>query len=90
MLPGRSNLTGRLSAWFEDAVMLNKFISETESSLSLVLDGPAGDLTISVPRLKYTGGGLTMNGEQGIVVDMPFQALRDGTAGTSFQITRAP
>jgi hypothetical protein len=87
---GRSNLTGRLQAWFEDASLLNKFLNEVESSLSVTLDGTGGDLTILVPRLKYNSGGITMQGEQGIQVDIGFQALRDNTTASNIQITRAP
>lgn len=90
VIAGRSNLTGRISAWFEDEVVLNKFMNETESSISVTLDGPAGDVTILVPRIKYTGGGVPTNGEGGLTVDLPFQALRDNTLATNLQITRVP
>lgn len=87
---GRSNLTGRVSAFFENATMFNKFINETESAIQVTLDGVAGDLVILVPRVKYTGGEIAMNGERGIMLNMPFQALLDGTTGTNLQLTRVP
>jgi hypothetical protein len=90
LLFGRSNVTGRVSAKFNDLVQLNKFINETESSLSVQLDGPNGDLTILLTRIKYSGGDLPVTGEGPVVLDMPFQALRDATAGTNIQLTRAP
>jgi hypothetical protein len=70
--------------------MYNKFLNETESALSVTLDGPAGDLTILLPRIKYSGGEVPVTGEGPVVLDMPFQALRDATAATNIQITRVP
>lgn len=88
---GRSNLTGTLSAYFENQTLLNKFINETESSLSLALTDPAGnELEIELPRIKYSGGDLPVQGEGGITMSMPFQALYDQTAGSNLVITRTP
>jgi hypothetical protein len=88
---GRAVVTGTLSAHFSTAALLDKFINETESSLELTLDDPAGaqNLTISMPRIKYTGAGIPTV-ERGIVLSMPFQALRDPTAATNIVFTRVP
>jgi hypothetical protein len=91
VIPGRSNLTGTLSAYFENLTLLNKFINETESSLEFTLgNGTTKSYTFLVPRLKYSGGSNPVKDEKGIILEMPFQALVDATTGTNFQITRIP
>lgn len=89
---GRSILTGSLSALFETEAMLNKFLAETESSLSVTLEGLAGgDLTIAVPLLKYTSADYDVsNADDGILLNMNWQALRDDSEATNMKITRIP
>lgn len=92
ILAGQSNLTGRVSAFLESEALLNKFLNETESSISLTLEGAAGgDITILVPRIKYTAGEVDVtNANDGILINLPFQALRDDTEATNLKITRVP
>lgn len=86
---GRSNLTGTLSAYFESATLLNKFINETVSSISIVLgNGTTKSYTITIPRIVYSGGDTAVSGEGPIALNMPFQALFDPTLATNIQITR--
>lgn len=90
--PGRSNLTGSVSAWFDSETMLNKFINETESSLEFTLgDGTTKSYTFLIPRIKYSGGGaVNVSGEGRIALSMPFQALYDSVEATNLKITRIP
>ena len=92
VVAGQSNLTGTVTAYFTNATLLNKFLNETESSISLTLDGASGgDLTILIPRIKYTGGELNIgNANDPVLLTLPFQALRDSTEGTNLKITRTP
>lgn len=86
---GRSILTGTVTAFFENLTLLNKFINETESSITVTLTDPAAnDLTISIPRIKYTGGEVPVEGEGSVTLSLPFQALRDPVQGTNIVITR--
>lgn len=89
LVAGRSNLTGTVDAYFENLTLLNKFINETESSLSIVLgNGSTKSYTILVPRIKFTGGETPLSGEGPIILKMPFQGLLDSVTGTNLQITR--
>lgn len=92
VLAGQAILTGNLTAWFESEAMVNKFLNETESALSLTLEGASGgDLTIDIPRLKYTGASVDVtNANDGVVVSMPFTALRDSSEATNLKLTRVP
>lgn len=89
--PGRSNLTGTVTAYFEDRTLLNKFVNETESNLDFTLTDLDGNaLKFIIPRLKYNGGQPDVSGEGEIVISLPFQALYDVTTGTNFLIERTP
>lgn len=88
---GRSNVTGQVTAYFEDSVLLDKFINETTSSLQFSLpDGEGNSYDVIIPRLKYTGGQPDVAGEGPITLSMPFQALLDPTTQTNIIIERTP
>jgi len=87
--PGRNNITGTLSAFFEDKTLVQKFLAETASSLTFTLLDPAGNqYTITLPNIKYTGADNSVTTEGAIVISMPFQALLDDVTGTNIRITR--
>lgn len=76
---GTANLNGTLTAYFEDAVLLNKFIDETESTMWFRFDDPnsATDfMSIVFPRVKYNGGSMDPPQEGPVPLEMPFQALK--------------
>ncbi len=86
---GRSNVTGQVTAYFENSALLDKFINETESSIVFELpDGAGNKYTFTLPRIKYTGGQPDVDGEGPITLAMPFQALLDSTTGTNLMIDR--
>lgn len=87
---GRANVTGTVTAFFEDATMANKFVNETESSLEFTLTDLAGnDYRITIPRIKYTGSDKSMT-ENNVTVSLPFQAMYDTSTATSFIIEKMP
>lgn len=87
----RSNLTGSITAYFEDSSLVQKFIDETDSSIKFELpDTDGNNMTIEIPRIKYTGGQPDVTGEGPITLTMPFQALLDKTTGTNIVISRTP
>ena len=88
---GRSNLTGQVTAYFEDSTLIDKFINETESSLTFRLPDAAGNAQkYTIPRIKYTGGQPDVSGEGPVTLTMPFQALLDSTELTNLLIQRTP
>ena len=91
LVPARINVTGTVSAYFQNLSLLNKFINETVSSLEITLgDGGPGSYVIKLPRIKYSGGDNPADGEGPIMLNMPFQALLHASSGTNIQITRIP
>lgn len=88
---GRSNLTGQLTAYFEDSSLVEKFLDETDSSIEFTLPDLAGnEQKYVIPRIKYTGGQPDVSDEGPITLTMPFQALLDASEGTNFLIQRTP
>ena len=85
---GRSNITGQITAYFEDAALFNKFVNETGSSLDVTLGGSGAGLTFDFPSIKYMGADIPVDGEGPRLITMPFQALRDDTEGSNIVITR--
>ncbi|WHI52717.1 phage tail tube protein [Microbulbifer sp. MLAF003] len=86
---GRSNITGQLSAYFENSVLLEKFLNEQSSSLEFSLVDAAGNSYVfTLPKIKYTGGQVDVSGEGAIILPLPFQAVYDETAGTNLSIER--
>lgn len=75
---GRSSIKGTVTALFKDQVMLNKFISETESSIQVQfidLTIPTESHTILLPRVKYTGGDIAPPKDGATIITLPFEAL---------------
>lgn len=73
---GRSTLKGSVTALFKDQTLLNKFVNETESSITLTLvDAAGGQNTISIPRIKYVGGELAPPKDGAVILTLNFEAL---------------
>lgn len=87
---GLQEITGELTARFQDAALVDKFKNETESSLQVVLNdtGGAESLTIDLHRIKYSGSGQGEN-ENVVDVTLPFEALYDDGEATAITITRS-
>lgn len=88
---GRSNATGQVTVYFEDATMLEKFLDETPSSLdATVTDEEGNSYRFYFPHIKYTGGQPDVTGEGPITLAMPFQAIYDETEESQLVIERHP
>lgn len=91
LVPARINITGTVSAYFGNMDLLNKFIDEVESEITVTLGtGGPGSYIIRLPRIKYSGGSNPVDGEGPIMLDMPFQALLDECTGTNIIVERIP
>jgi hypothetical protein len=81
---GRANVTGQMTAFLQDEVLLNDFKNETEISVlaylttSSAVASPA--ISIYLPRIKLGDADIATSGEGGQSIQLPFQALKaDGT-----------
>lgn len=82
---GSIDVSGQMTALFENATLRDMFINETEASLVFVLTaGNAKDshfLAFNLPRIKV-GGSSKDDGEKGLQQTIPFTALLNTAGGT--------
>lgn len=85
------NLTGTLTAYFVDKTLLNKFLAETETSLTFTLTDLAGNSYIfSLPRIKYTATTKNVS-EKDVSVSVQFTGLKDDVTNLChISITKKP
>jgi hypothetical protein len=87
---GMSSLEGTMTVFYQDAALITKFLNETESSLSIVLDDRVAGLnyTLLMPRIKINGAAVPVGSPTSRLVTVPFVALRDSSTGTQLRVTR--
>lgn len=75
---GIAQLAGTLTAFFENATMLNKFRNENNSSMYLKMQDPTTAtvfMTFVFPKVKYVGGQMDPPPTGPVPISMPFRAL---------------
>lgn len=87
---GMASVEGTITAYFEDANLINRFINETQTAFQVVVDDPTGasDYTWLFPRVKFTGADVPVSGPTSRIISMPFVALYDTTENTNLKLTR--
>jgi hypothetical protein len=88
---GRAVVEGTMTVYYEDETLINKFLNETESSLSVSVDDPTGasTYTFEFPRVKYNGAAVPVQNPASRLITIPFVALYDTTEGTNLKLTRS-
>ena len=85
IFPGRVNVTGQFTAYFESATFRDAFLNETELAISALLTSDntatANFLAFNAPRIKL-GSSQRSDGEKGLILTANFQALYNGSGGT--------
>jgi hypothetical protein len=81
---GRVNVTGQLTAYFDGVTFRDAFVDETALSLAVAMatgTGATADfISLIMPNVKL-GGATKSDGEQGLIITAPFQALYNGSGG---------
>ena len=87
---GRAEVEGTLTAYFEDASSINRFLNETETEIEVSVDDPTGanSYTFSFPRVKINSADVGVDGPTSRMISMSFVALYDTTEETNLKITR--
>jgi hypothetical protein len=88
---GNAVVEGSISAYFEDASLLNRFINETETSLKVTVgdnEGTPNTMEFFFPRCKINSADVGVDGPTSRVIALSFVALRDETEETNLRITR--
>lgn len=88
---GRAEIEGTITAYFEDAALVNRFLNETETELSVSVDDPTGTNTYTFlfPRVKINSADVGVDGPNSRIINMSFVALYDSTEQTNLKITRS-
>lgn len=87
---GMFGATGNVTAFFESEALVNKFLAETESALTIEFEGiDGGDLEFDFSSVKYTGSSVT-EADEGLLVSMPFTATFNTGDASTLVITRTP
>lgn len=86
----RRNVTGSMTAYFEDNALRLAYLNELEQNIQLsVSDGAAGNTyEFKFPRVKLTEAPHPVEGEGDIMQNLNYRALLDDTTAMSVQITR--
>jgi hypothetical protein len=87
IFPGPIQVSGQMTAYFEDAVYRDAFLNETEMQLIVTLETSTAIntdfVTINLPRIKF-GGASKSDGPQALQMTLPFVALLGtGASGTT-------
>ena len=87
---GRAEVEGTMTAYFEDAALINRFLNETETAIRVSVDDPTGAnaYTFDFPKVKINSADVGVDGPTSRMVTMSFVALYDSTLETNLQITR--
>jgi len=87
---GRAEVEGTMTAYFEDAALINRFLNETETAIQVSVDDPTGAnaYTFDFPRVKINSADVGVDGPTSRMVNMSFVALFDSTEVTNLKITR--
>lgn len=87
---GNAEISGTMTVYYEDETLIDKFLDETESVLSVTVDDPTGTngYTFYFPRIKYNGAETPLANLQSRLIQLPFRALRDSSTGTALRLTR--
>jgi hypothetical protein len=88
---GTCSVTGTLSAYFENATMLQAFLDEEQVAIEFTLADPNGSdfHTVRMPRCKFTAGTLDNPREGPITLELPYTAILDSVSSTSIWYQRS-
>jgi hypothetical protein len=87
-----ATVEGTITAYFEDAALINRFVSETTSAFQVTVNDPSGasNYTFHFPRVKINGASVPVDGPTSRIVTLPFVALYDTAENSNIEIIRNP
>lgn len=88
---GMATVEGTITAYFENANLINRFLNETETAIEVEVDDPTGtsSYTFLFPRVKINGADVPVDSFTSRVVTLPFVALFDTTENSNIVLTRS-
>jgi len=87
---GRFEVTGNLTAYFENAELYELFLAGTGADLTFKLGGASSsNYVFDVPTLKFSNGTVVAGGnDQDLLVNLDFQGLYDSGDAATLKVTR--
>lgn len=87
---GMANVSGTITAYFEDAALINRFLNETETQIEVSVDDPTGSnpYTFFIPKAKINTGDVPVEGTASRIITMEYVGLYDSTEESNLTITR--
>jgi len=85
---GTLSVTGKMSVYFANKTLFDKFITSTASSLAFSAQDSLGNgYMISLPKVKFSEGNIVSgNKDSDSMIEMGYTALMDTTTGTNQMI----
>lgn len=89
---GRFEVTGNMTAYFENRALMEKFENHTQSSVSVRFrDRDGNDILITIPAMKYGRANAPIPGvNQDVMLPVEFTGYRDPVTGCTMQIDMLP
>lgn len=80
---GFVDVTGTLTAYFEDKALFDKFLNHTQSSFAISMSDAAGnEIVITMPRIFFgSGSPVAGGGNDDVRLEMEFTAIREQITG---------
>jgi hypothetical protein len=81
---GRTVITGTVSALMSDLSMVDAFINESSVDLTVLFTGtasPTDFISLNMQRVKLSGATHSLGADNGVIVNLPFQALLQSGTG---------
>ena len=87
---GRCEIEGTITAYVEDATLINRFLNETETAFDVSINDPSGsnEYKFFFPKVKINSADTPVENPQSRLVTMSFVALRDTTEASNIVIYR--
>jgi hypothetical protein len=87
LVEGIVKVTGTVKAFFQNAALLNKAISDANSSLKLQLINGTKSLAFFMPEVVYERTSPGIEGSKGILISLPYRAYFQSGSGGSVLVT---
>ena len=88
-IAGMANISGSLTAYFENANLVNRFLNETNTALQLQVGKGSDIMTFLLPKVKFMSAGTPLSSNTGAkFVEIEFTAQYDTVEASSLTITR--
>lgn len=89
---GRFQVTGTITAYFENEELYELFLAGTASGLSFTLGGASAlNYTFNIPNMKFDSAQIVAGGnDQPVMAEMSFTAIYDSGEACALKITRDP